>query len=107
LERLGNYCLLQAVPATGRTHQIRAHLAALGLVIVGDRLYARKSPSRDAGGEPILQSRTDSFIDPVGGMLLHALSLEITHPITGQRKKFSASYPEKMIAILQQLRLQV
>ncbi|NJD60741.1 MAG: RluA family pseudouridine synthase [Anaerolineae bacterium] len=106
LERLGSYSLLQAIPATGRTHQIRAHLAALGLVIVGDRLYARKSPAREAGGEPVSQLPTDAFIDQVGSMLLQALSLEITHPIIRQRIKFTAPYTDKMIAILQQLRSQ-
>src|SRR4030042_2395483 len=42
LERFVNYCLLEAIPETGRTHQIPAHLHALGLSIIGDKLYAKR-----------------------------------------------------------------
>ena len=70
LERFEGTTLVEAAPETGRTHQIRAHLAALGYPIVGDELYG-------AGPSP-------------AGLSLHALSLEITHPVTGERMKFEA-----------------
>src|SRR4030042_5892431 len=47
LERYGNYCLLEAVPETGRTHQIRAHLYALGLSLIGDKLYGKRNVHPD------------------------------------------------------------
>lgn len=74
LERSEATTLIEASPETGRTHQIRAHLAALGYPIVGDELY---------GGS----------LSP-NGLHLHALSLEITHPVTGQRMKFAAENPK-------------
>lgn len=69
LDRAGPYCLLRAVPRTGRKHQIRAHLAHRGLPILGDALY---------GGEPAPR------------LLLHAQRLELTHPITGQALSWTA-----------------
>ncbi len=59
--------LLELEPLTGRTHQLRVHLAAIGHPIVGDALYG-PADSRDA----------------VHRMRLHALSIELSHPITGQ-----------------------
>ncbi len=96
LERLAGCCLLEAVPETGRTHQIRAHLAGLGLCIVGDKLYCRPTAP---------QPTSQGLMAPLAGrMLLHALSLELAHPLTGQRVKFTAPYPGDMTAILDQLR---
>ena len=55
--------LLEAQQKTGRTHQIRVHLAELGLPILGDRLYGGVASER---------------------MHLHAAKLEIPHPVTGK-----------------------
>ena len=89
LERFRESCLLQAVPATGRTHQIRAHLSTLGLYIVGDKLYA---PLAHHQGKD--NSRpSDQLIKSDVTMALHAASLEFRHPLTGQVLKFTAPYP--------------
>jgi tRNA pseudouridine32 synthase / 23S rRNA pseudouridine746 synthase len=99
LERLGEYCLLQAVPETGRTHQIRAHLYALDLYIIGDKLYTRRSDPH----------RSDKFHQSgpsIGlgmSMALHAATLELTHPLTGQRLKIIAPYPVELTTLLEQL----
>lgn len=74
LERFEEATLVEAAPETGRTHQIRAHLAALGHPIVGDELY---------GGSPSL-----------AGLHLHARSLEIVHPVTGERMQFESENPK-------------
>lgn len=76
LERFEETTLVEAVPETGRTHQIRAHLSALGHPIVGDELYGGKASA--------------------DGMFLHASSLEIIHPLTGERMKFVAENPKTL-----------
>ncbi len=88
LERFRAYALVEARPETGRTHQIRAHLAAVGLPIAGDGLYG--------GGEE------DPPLLPRLG--LHAFSLEFAHPLSGERVRFAAPYPIDFAAALEQLR---
>lgn len=74
---------------TGRTHQIRVHLAHLGHPIVGDPVYnpARSSPIR------------------VPGQLLHAWKLEFDHPRTGERMRFQAEPPASFVRALRYFRL--
>ena len=105
LQRLGRYSLVEAILETGRTHQIRAHLYALGLSILGDKLYGKRSILRD--GQKVHQSyhENDPLIGLAESMGLHAISLELDHPLTGERMKFTAPYPDEFMAVLEQLRL--
>jgi RluA family pseudouridine synthase len=105
LERYRHYCLVEAIPETGRTHQIRAHLYALGLSIVGDKLYG-KGIALQAEQSARQSHQNDPVIGLAESMGLHALSLELNHPLTGQRMKFSAPYPGALISALEQLRSQ-
>ncbi len=106
LERFVNYCLLEAIPETGRTHQIRAHLCALGLSILGDKLYGKRKAPLD--GLKTHPTHTDDSPSSgmVDGMGLHALSLEIHHPLSVEKMKFTAPYPEKLRLVLEHLRSQ-
>jgi len=70
-ERLPSTALLEAAPRTGRTHQIRVHLQAIGHPIVGDRRYG-------GGGEAAISLGLDR-------PFLHSWRVELTHPITDQR----------------------
>lgn len=88
LERFKGYALVEARPETGRTHQIRAHLAAAGHPLAGDRLYG--------GGD---------LSPPLEGLALHARSLELIHPGSGERLTLKASYPAEFQAALERLRL--
>lgn len=86
LERLPDFTLVQAAPRTGRTHQIRCHLAELGHPIAGDTLY---------GGKPLPE---------LGRFGLHAFSLQFDHPRSGERVAFQAAYPEDLEAAIGALR---
>ena len=76
LKRYGNYTLFEAHLETGRTHQIRVHMASIGHPLVGDKVYG---------------PRVDKL--KMGGQILHAKELELTHPITGERMKFESPEP--------------
>jgi len=103
LERLGEYCLVQAIPETGRTHQIRAHLSAVDLFILGDKLYGGRI-NLNLGNRLASIPLAVGFANLLAGsMALHARSLEITHPLTGDRRKFTAPYPDGFMAVHKQL----
>jgi RluA family pseudouridine synthase len=86
LERFAAQGLVEAKPVTGRTHQVRAHLYALGHPLLGDELYG--------GPETQLISRP----------ALHAYSLAFNHPESGQLMDFKAPYPADFEAALRSLR---
>jgi RluA family pseudouridine synthase len=90
LQRFPGYALVKAVPATGRTHQIRAHLAALGHPLLADDLY---------GSPPV--SEADP---PISRLALHALLLNIEHPVLHTQLHFKAPYPEDFERALERLR---
>jgi RluA family pseudouridine synthase len=101
LERFGNYSLLQAAPETGRTHQIRAHLLAVGLHILGDKLYGLLPTS---GESPAFSQ--ELLLPWTHGIALHAWSVELAHPLTGETLEFNAPYPELWNEVLAVLRSQ-
>ncbi|MCX8063131.1 MAG: RluA family pseudouridine synthase [Anaerolineales bacterium] len=80
LETFAGCTLLSIQPKTGRTHQIRAHLAHLGHPILGDRLYGFRDEKM-------------TFSLSIEHIALHALSLTVDHPQSGKRVCFEAAYP--------------
>lgn len=81
--QLGETALIEAVPLTGRTNQIRVHLWQLGLPIVGDPMYLT------CGQLGVAQALTIS--DPP--LCLHAAAISFLHPTTGERVQFEAPLP--------------
>lgn len=77
-------CLVRCTLHTGRTHQIRVHLASLGHPLVGDELYG----GRPGGG--------------LSRQALHAFRLSLDHPVTGRRMTFSSELPEDLSNALRQ-----
>lgn len=97
LKRFGGFCLLEAVPETGRTHQVRVHAAALGHPLAGDALYG----SSIAAQNGIPQKKGGYHPAPlISRPALHARALTFTHPASGETLTFTAEYPEDFSAAL-------
>jgi 23S rRNA pseudouridine1911/1915/1917 synthase len=80
---------------TGRTHQIRAHLAHVGHPVLADELYF--GDRRRIGGiSPPLRPRVLRALAALNRQALHALSLHFVHPVSGQRMEFNAPWPPDM-----------
>lgn len=80
------YSHIQCRLETGRTHQIRVHMASIGHPLLGDGLYGAKCP--DKGLE---------------GQCLHARRLHLIHPMTGEELRFESALPEYFISVLDKL----
>ncbi|MFH0887453.1 MAG: RluA family pseudouridine synthase, partial [bacterium] len=83
IERFPNYTLVQVRLGTGRTHQIRLHMRAVGHPVVGDKTYGK---------------RREDFNVP--GQLLHAVELSFDHPVTGKRLEFKVPIPAEMERVI-------
>ncbi|KXT76312.1 Ribosomal large subunit pseudouridine synthase D [Streptococcus sp. DD10] len=86
LERFGDYSLVELQLETGRTHQIRVHMAYIGHPVAGDLVYG---PRKTLHGN---------------GQFLHARTLGFTHPRTGKNLEFSVEVPEIFKKTLEYLR---
>ena len=86
IKRYDNYTLLEIKIDTGRTHQIRVHLAEIGHPVVGDYIYSN-------GKNPF----------GVEGQMLHAKQIEFKHPSTGEQMKIEAPVPDYFNEIIEKL----
>lgn len=87
LERVGGYTHIQCRLETGRTHQIRVHMAKLGHPLLGDTVYGAKKP-----------------YPGLAGQCLHARRLSFTHPRTGRRMTLECPLPPYFAQVLTKLR---
>jgi 23S rRNA pseudouridine1911/1915/1917 synthase len=94
LERLAKFTLVKVMLETGRTHQIRVHMASLGYPVAGDLLYNPKSSGSEAARQKL----------GLKGQALHAAQLSFTHPTTGMLLEFEAPLPEDFQTMLTNLR---
>ena len=104
LEKFSGHTLLQCEPLTGRTHQIRVHLRYTGLPVVGDGLY---------GGKKLWLSRLKRDYRLKSGheerpllarVALHAETLTLPHPATGQMVTVTAPWPKDLKVAIKYLR---
>jgi 23S rRNA pseudouridine1911/1915/1917 synthase len=104
LERFGLVTLVECRLETGRTHQIRVHMKFLGHTLFGDRNY---------GGDQVLkgnhtkklQQMMRNCLELLPRQALHAKTLDLTHPHTGERLRFDSELPEDMQSVLDKLRV--
>jgi 23S rRNA pseudouridine1911/1915/1917 synthase len=83
--------LLHLFPETGRTHQLRVHLAAIGHPIVGDHVY----------GGGVQRKSTEPLVRAFPRQALHAEQLEFLHPFTGRPLRIRAPYPADLLSLLE------
>jgi len=89
----GKFTLLKVKIETGRTHQIRVHMASLGHPVVGDALYGAPREIRSKSASTISLPRN----------FLHSAELEFEHPRTGELLSFSSAIPEPLTEFLRAL----
>ncbi len=87
LQRYQGYCLVKCRLETGRTHQIRVHMASLGHPVTGDSVYGAKK-------QKLFQQ----------GQLLHAKTIGFIHPKTGEYMEFSSELPPEFQEILKKMK---
>jgi 23S rRNA pseudouridine1911/1915/1917 synthase len=97
-DRFQQFTLLKVQIKTGRTHQIRVHLAHIGHPVVGDATYG--------GGREnsILDPRIKREIKELGRHFLHSAQMAFTHPRTGERLEFASPLPGELTGFLGQLK---
>ena len=92
MERYRGYSLLKVIIKTGRTHQIRVHMADMGHPIVGDKVYGD------------LPTDTNPLVKGMRRQALHAEQLAFYHPVTNKKMKVNAPIPEDMGKLIASLR---
>ena len=101
IERFRGFSLLEVMPRTGRTHQIRAHLSSRGHPIVGDPQYRRARWI-----EGIRDPQTRERVGALKRQALHSGCLGFIHPRSGEFMEFNAPLPDDMAVLLAHLRRQ-
>lgn len=107
IERLGPYSLVEARPETGRTHQIRVHLAAAGAACAVDELYGSGHPVLLSGIKRKYRQGAREERPLLARLGLHASKLVFEHPGTGEAIEIEADLPKDIAATLNQLRKNV
>ena len=102
VDRFGSHALVRCKPQTGRTHQIRVHLAHIGHAVVADKAYSGRD--RLTVGDLLGPNAPDADCILIDRQALHAHTLRFTHPLNGQPLEFVAPLPEDMARTLAALR---
>ncbi len=105
LERFRGFTLLDVRPQTGRTHQIRVHLRAIGHPLAIDPLYGGREALLLSALKPSYRPKAGAEERPIMARLtLHAQALELIHPAHGEACRWIAPLPKDFAAVLRNLR---
>lgn len=96
IRRFGGFCLVEAAPHSGYTHQIRTHLSSAGFPLAGDSLYRHIDTPQTTN--PLKESGL-----AINRTALHAFSIRFNHPLTGAPLAFEAPYPDDFQDLLNSL----
>jgi 23S rRNA pseudouridine1911/1915/1917 synthase len=118
--RFGKFAFLEVRIETGRTHQIRVHMASIGHPVAGDALYgapkelrpalaaargsAKKIPAARSTERQTSGMQTESYALSLGRNFLHAAAIEFTHPRSGKPLSFNAPLPQELESFLLRIR---
>lgn len=102
-ERFQGYTFVKVQPKTGRTHQIRVHLASAGCPVLADKAYAGRDRFRLSDLFPGIAEADD--VQLLSRQALHAYKLRFEHPRTKQIVEFIAPLPDEFLKTLEALRL--
>src|SRR5204862_4900459 len=102
VERFRGYTLVRISPRTGRTHQIRVHLASVGCPVLADKTYSGRDCLRLSDLVPVLDSVADLVLMPP--QALHASRLRFAHPPSGRVLDAEAPLPADFAQTLAALR---
>jgi len=106
--RFGKFTLVRVRIETGRTHQIRVHMASIGHPVVGDTLYGGAGQLTDQVAAQAAQSKaarrkSDPEVLRLGRNFLHSAKLEFVHPVTGKQLQLEAPLPKELELFLHRL----
>ncbi len=106
--RFGKFTLVSVRIETGRTHQIRVHMASIGHPVVGDTIYGGAAQLKDqqalqAAPSRAARRKSEPETLRLGRNFLHAARLEFAHPLTGKPLQFEAPLPAELTAFLDRL----
>lgn len=106
--RFGKFTLLQVRIETGRTHQIRVHMASIGHPVVGDTIYGGAGQLTDqvaaqAATSRAARKRSEPEVLRLGRNFLHAAKLEFEHPLKAKTLKLEAPLPKELVIFLERL----
>ncbi len=97
LERFRAFTFLECRLETGRTHQIRVHLASIGHPLLGDETYGGRRARSD-------EALSEDLVEGLGGVALHAAGLSFLHPVTGEPVELASPLPNRIVRVLSHLR---